>query len=572
MKPEESERDRGALVLLLVWAVSALLWLAPGITKPDGVGYFVYLPSIRFGGDLLFFDEWERFGLIEREVILHKEVTTTGHLGNHWTVGSSLLWFPAYLAGDAAAMLLSDRFGFPRNGISLPYNVPVVMTSALAGLATLILGYRAACKWVSPRPALIASLGIWFGSPLLWYSVRNPIMGHAAGAFACAVATVLAIRLRQSRAPVDLIAAGLAAGFAFAVRPQNAPIALLPLFFVPRVAWRDLRSLAGFGSGLLLGVLPQLVVSWTLYGTPWGFLTGGGNARPFAALEKIWTWEPIFSWYHGLLPWTPFLGLALVGFVFLWRLDRGLGAAAVYFFACQWLINALLERSFWGAYAFGQRRFDNCTIFFLLGAAALLARIPPVVGLLITIGCAAWTMSLAFASFNTLDLNIYYTPAEIISAQAAAVANLASFFQPLQSVPPAMKSVVLFLCALVALPTALACLVARWRYTGRLYFLTWAVSFYFLAMTAALAICGWRGMHAQPRYAQLVAFNRELASYMGGADARIGLLSDEAAFLRKSGRVEEALETEQLLETVLARRRQGVAAFRRKYEQGGTQR
>src|SRR6185503_13988203 len=109
-------------------------------------------------------------------------------------------------------------------------------------------------------------------------------------------------------------------------------------------------------AGALVGAAPQLVVSQILYGSPLGFMKlGGGPWKAFAPFERIWIWEPLLSWFHGMIPWTPLLGVSLIGFALLFRVDRRVAAAAVYAFTSQWAVNAVLERSFWGGYAFGQR-------------------------------------------------------------------------------------------------------------------------------------------------------------------------------------------------------------------------
>jgi hypothetical protein len=73
---------------------------------------------------------------------------------------------------------------------------------------------------------------------------------------------------------------------------------------------------------------------------------------------------------HGLLPWTPVLALALVGLVPLWRKERVLAAAL----GAAFLLQVYVAGSFltWqSASSFGQRRFINCTLIFVLGFAAL---------------------------------------------------------------------------------------------------------------------------------------------------------------------------------------------------------
>jgi hypothetical protein len=43
------------VAVVAVWLLTTLFWLTPGLTRPDGAGYYAYLPSTYFDRDLLFF-------------------------------------------------------------------------------------------------------------------------------------------------------------------------------------------------------------------------------------------------------------------------------------------------------------------------------------------------------------------------------------------------------------------------------------------------------------------------------------------------------------------------------------
>src|SRR5688500_20201338 len=91
---------------------------------------------------------------------------------------------------------------------------------------------------------------------------------------------------------------GLAGGFAFVVRPQNAPFAFLPLFCM-RPGRRSALIWSGAG---LLAASPQFLAGYRIYGDVAGFLWGHPGWR-FATFERSWSWEPVISCYHGLLTW-----------------------------------------------------------------------------------------------------------------------------------------------------------------------------------------------------------------------------------------------------------------------------
>src|SRR6185436_15515958 len=98
MRDRRSAAERagrgGVGAVVAVWLLTTLLWITPGLTRPDGVGYFSYLTSTWFDHDLLFFNEWAHAGLIRHSgndvQILFKDVTDTNHRSNHWTAGTSL--------------------------------------------------------------------------------------------------------------------------------------------------------------------------------------------------------------------------------------------------------------------------------------------------------------------------------------------------------------------------------------------------------------------------------------------------------------------------------------------------
>ncbi len=542
------------LIIFSFWLVSTLLWITPGITRPDGAGYFVYLPSTWFDRDLLFFDEWQLFGMIRGGRIDHKEVTVTDHLGNHWTSGSSLFWFPSFAAGDLFRVTIPLLGQFPRNGVSLPYNVGVVFASAVAGLLTLLAGASLAERLTSKSAAVIAALGIWLGSPLAFYSLKNAITAHAVSALVCCLVVVLAVRARDDPGWKLMFLTGLAAGYAFAVRPQNGLFFIVVLIVAGGPSLIPAGKIAWYIAGILFGVLPQLVVSTFLYGNPISFLTGGSRATPYAAFERVWLWEPIFSWYHGMVPWTPLLAVACTGLFVLYRSDRRLALAAAFAILSQWLVNAAFERSFWGAFAFGQRRFDNCTVFFLLGAAALFHRLGRVWSMAITFACVAWTLSIFFAASSTVDLNRYYTPSELLTHQMSAVSEAGSHLSVLSYVPDAMKAIVLLLLLLFgSLWLAAAFLLRRFRAASAPI-----AAAYLVAASLWFLICGLGDRARIPQYRALIELNRPLAALPGGVDVRTGLLSDEAEYLEKSGRAEEAARTRVELDELRRRRNEAM--------------
>lgn len=514
---------RGIGAVVAVWLVTTLLWLTPGLTRPDGVGYFVYLTSSWFDGDLLFIDEWAQAGLIRNGQFLFKDLTPTDHLGNHWTAGTSLAWYPPFLAANAITQEKHD-------GFSATHVAAVTFFSALAGLFVMLASLSVARRYFSNGVAVAATVAIWFGSPLAFYSLRHGSMSHALSAAVCSGVVLLSLRLREEMTLARVFSVGLAIGFACAVRPQNITIALVPLLIA------DWRALLKRTHALLLGgliaALPQLIVSTILWGGPLVFVNIGGRAHSWQMFARFRPLETIFSWYHGLATWTPLLVIAIAGLFLLHREDRGLARAGLVTFAAQWLLLSSLERWFWGGASFGQRRFDSCTLFFLLGIAAVLHRLPRWLGALLTIACTAYTMAL-FIAATQLNLNRFQTPSQLFDAFTNALADPA-WRSVLGFTPAPLHATVLLAALVTTIVTALIVLIGRKAGTI-------LATIYLLAMSFFYA---WCGIHPHYDDTARLMLARQARGELTSAAARdtIGLLRDEAEYMHRVGRHEEAEE------------------------------
>jgi hypothetical protein len=529
----------GLVIVLLVWSITTLLWIQPGYLLPDGAGFFVYLPSAWFDRDLLFYNEWQRLGLIRDGVILHKEITRTGHLANHWTVGPAIVWSPLYLIAD----LVRDLSDSPRNGVSLPYNLAAVFTSACAGLVALAAAMRIARRYCMNHAVVGAAIATWLGSTLLFYSLIHATMAHAVSAAMSALVVLGAVELRDRNDSETSFLTGVAAGLAFAIRPHNAPFILVPALVARRIP--DLW----FVTGTFLGVLPQFIVSWYIYGTPGGFITGGDHAL-YASFERIWTWEPLFSWYHGLFSWTPIAAVGVAGLFYFLRIDRQLAVVLIGLFLFQWLLNATADRPFWAGASFGARRFDSATVLIVIGTAALFSRIGPVAAGAVATLCVSWSLSLFFAARTGLDLAIYHTPSELMGAQLTAIGDLGRHFEILAAVPAGHRATVLFLLGCFGLVGALAVVVARSTHRR---VIAAGVGAWMLTVSGFLFWCGSNDARRLTSYRDLISQNAQYAPYPAGVDFRVDLLRDELRYLEKSGRAEAAERTRRDLNQRLQR-------------------
>jgi hypothetical protein len=376
--------------LFLLFLLS--LPLVNPIVHGDGVGYYAYAraPLIEHTFDFRHDYQAANESFRENRLDANGEPkpefrTRTGHLDNHFTVGPAILWFPFLLLAHGA-VLLARAFGSSvrADGFSAPYRYAMAFGTALYSFLGLFLSFKLACKYVGPTWALLATVGIWWASPLPVYMYFNPSWSHAHSAFMAALFLWYWDATRERRDLRQWVLLGLITGLMLDVYYANLMIvAVLLVEALPqyahilqsgRQASPSFTQLLGkhllFVVVVFLAMIPTFASRWIVYGGP--FDTGYVSLQDFLWRDPVF-FSVLFSANHGLLAWTPILSLSIIGLVlFAIRLPRvGLPilAAGLAFY---------LFISFYpdwaGISSFGNRFFLSLTPLFVLGLAFLLER------------------------------------------------------------------------------------------------------------------------------------------------------------------------------------------------------
>lgn len=367
--------------LLLLYYV-----LTPGIfegkASGDGLLGFLYLPgfALHHSPDL-------RFTVPDR--IYSLGVETTGRVANPCPIGPVFIWAPFYLLGLLLQKLhvvttpAAQRFG------------QTTVDYFVAGLGTLFfaqMGIAATSRFVRRHmgpgrgPARFAIVVAVLATPLCFYLVTQPLYQHGCAFAAVALfierwdAWALASSNKDGYGTWrDALWLGTLGGIAMLMRIQEAIFLFLPGLTLLGHLGRALRqrngpaALAVFLQGALILLaaallfLPQALLWLYFY---------AALKTPQASGHMRWTdpafIETLFSLRAGLFPWVPALYVALPGLLLFPLRRHAIGARlGVVFLLCLW-INA----SAWdyhGSWAFGPRRFTDCTPIFAAGLASAYA-------------------------------------------------------------------------------------------------------------------------------------------------------------------------------------------------------
>ncbi|GJL77335.1 MAG: hypothetical protein NPINA01_03240 [Nitrospinaceae bacterium] len=243
------------------------------IDAGDDSGYYAYLRSLFFDGDLDFINE--------RHYAHAEKLTPTGYVFNNWQIGQALLFSPFFIIGHALALLYA-ALGYPvaLDGYSAPYLLATAVASGTWLLAGLILVYHLARKIASDRVAWITALSIWLASPLLYFTFIRQRMAHTLEFAISALLIVSWLHWRKSNDLLKQAVLGGILGLLCMVRVINVAFFALIAVDLLVILGRDKTSpvskkvkdyclrVAAFSCGFLLLMLPQLVCWYKLNGIP----------------------------------------------------------------------------------------------------------------------------------------------------------------------------------------------------------------------------------------------------------------------------------------------------------------
>ena len=205
----------------------------------------------------------------------------------------------------------------------------------------LFLAYRLARNHFGEQWALLATLGIWFATPLPVYMYFNPSYSHAASVFSVALFIFYWDRTRGNRTGLHWLGLGLCGGLMMDVYYPNA---IFMLASVDRIPGRVLEFAAGKAVEGRCLLAPPSVRPGVLRRRDDRLFTFDDRAsslirqRPERGGHAIqdqpwdwsapWRWKVLFSSDHGLLSWTPIVCFAIIGLV-VWRKTNRLVAGSL---------------------------------------------------------------------------------------------------------------------------------------------------------------------------------------------------------------------------------------------------
>ncbi|MEE2987428.1 MAG: hypothetical protein VX667_06535 [Nitrospinota bacterium] len=362
-------------------------WIPPlshtgyySVTTVDGgddTGYYSYLRSAFFDGDLDFIDE--------RHYAHSERFNDTGYVFNNWQLGQGILYLPFFLIAHFLAKLYG-AMGYPvaSDGYSVPYYMGTAIATGTYLFLGLLLVIEILKKFFSGRVAWVASLAIWLGSPILYYTFIRSRMAHATEFSLAALFILVWLHYRESEKISHHALIGACLGFLCLVRLIN--ICFLVLYAGDILVrwmsnrqrfleggWRDDFWRAACFSGMFLVLmLPQFYAWNQLNGfiiSPYLLKTAAGQTQSASLMVTLEKGYKIFlSPQWGLVFAAPLWFLGLGGLFMKRDFPKDIRLPAL--LSVAGLLVILL--SFIESDAYGNRYFIPAGVLCALGLGALL--------------------------------------------------------------------------------------------------------------------------------------------------------------------------------------------------------
>ena len=329
----QTQQRRFERILLIIFLFTLPL-LNPWV-RGDGVGYYAYARALLIEHNLDFTHDYQSANEGFREARCDENGrpkaefrTRTGHLDNHFSVGPAMLWSPFLLVAHGG-VLLAKALGstISADGFSAPYRYAMAFATGLYGFLALLLSFRLACKYVGPVWSFVATIAIWWASSLPVYMYFNPSWSHAHSAFVVALFLWYWDATRERRSLAQWLLLGVIVGLMLDVYYANLMVVSVlaveasgqyaHILSSGRSSSPSFLQLLTrhflFGLVVCVVMIPTFVSRWIVYGGP--FETGYISIRDFLWRSPVF-FSVLFSSNHGLLSWTPLLGLAILGLLF----------------------------------------------------------------------------------------------------------------------------------------------------------------------------------------------------------------------------------------------------------------
>ena len=328
----------------------------------DGIDYWAYLPSVYFDHDIDFTNQYKHyFEPINNNLdmpasapaVMKTAVTDIGKTDNVHPPGTAIVWAPAYVAADLAAII----FSLPRQGYSDVYQIFAGLWSIGVLTIGLWFNYQIVFRLVKDKNySLLSIFAVFLATPLLYYGAYDILNSHFAS-FTLTSIFWYVLLLCSNKLKTQIIL-GAVMGLATLVRLQEA------LLLIPAMVFFFLKKQP------LTGVL-NIFLTWLIVVSPlffiWEYLYGIPIPKQYIHIQTFVesgnVLGSIFHPIYGMIR-TPILLLSILGLKKFITNKKNTARLMIIYFLLQFALVTFLR--YWNGPAYGARAYISTLPFFVI--------------------------------------------------------------------------------------------------------------------------------------------------------------------------------------------------------------
>lgn len=328
----------------------------------DVSGYYFYLPAAFIYKDMKEL-KW-RDHIFEKykpqpgfsQAFKHE---ASGNYVMKYSIGQAVVYSPFFFIAHAWALNSSQ---YPVDGFSFPYQFMISMGMLLWTIIGLIYMRKSLLLYFSESVTALGILGIVLGSNYLNYVAIDGAMTHNTVFTIYAVLIYLSIRFHKNPTWGKALGIGACVGLASLIRPTEIISCLLPILWGVNLYNKEdlLERIEAFKKQwlkLLAAVLVTAMIGFIQLAY-WNYASGDWLVYSYEDQGFSWLrphlFNGILSYRTGWLVYSPLMVFSLIGFINLFRKNKGI-FYPTFIFAMSFIYIAFAWDIWWYGGSLGQR-------------------------------------------------------------------------------------------------------------------------------------------------------------------------------------------------------------------------
>lgn len=320
----------GLIIVILTIILTNLLTKSNNLFTYDVFGYYLYLPK--------FFTDWNlHFTNLEWAAKINETYQNSptlyqfSYIDNQnyvirYSIGMSILYMPFFLI----AHIISLLFNYTPDGFTAPYQWSIFIESMIVTILGFILLQKLLNNYFSNIITQITLICIYFGTNMTvhfgMYGLN--LMQHNYLFFLYATLMVLSEKYKNSLNQKYWYYSIGCCGLMALIRPVEIIALLIPLFWTPQnPVFKCFRAptisniIAPIYSFLILVIIGSIQFLYWKTETGHWLINSYDNAGEGLDFYTPHIFNYLFSFRKGWLIYTPLVILAIIGFIYLYRLN-----------------------------------------------------------------------------------------------------------------------------------------------------------------------------------------------------------------------------------------------------------